>query len=99
MTDESTSYFQRWHALFKKRDRTFVHYYHYVVATAPSQTAPPSDRLMVTAFEDTCAPNSPLWKRADTKDRLCVQCDRARPLYDLAKAREEARQPALENKE
>lgn len=102
MTDETISYFQRWHLLYKKRDRSFAHYYHYVVGTAPLQnniSAQPSDRLMVAAFEDTCSPSSPLWKRADIKDALCIQCERARPLYEAARTREQRLQQAQKQSE
>jgi len=87
MTDETISLFKRWHALFRARDRTYATYYHYVVATAPSEKPPPSYRLMVAAFEDVCSESSPLWKRAHIKANLCVQCERARPLYAVARAR------------
>jgi hypothetical protein len=91
MTDETITFFQQWHKLFKKRDRQYATYYHYVVATFPEQhkQQSPSDRLLVAAFEDVCVFNkTENWKRKDNRPQeLCVQCENARPFYELARAR------------
>lgn len=91
MTDETITYFQQWHRLFKKRDQGYSTYYHFVVGTCPKQMKenPPSDRLLVAAFEDVCVfDKTANWKKKENREQeLCTQCESARPFYELAKAR------------